>query len=160
MVSHVSGRYYEEPFYCGFQKYITLRPSCYQCKFARIERVSDITLADFWGIEEATNQWDRTNHPSLVILNTDKGHELFEHIKDEAYYFETTKEKATKHNGCLTSPTKMTTKRDALFADLRLLPFNEVVEKYLKLQRPWIKDVYYSIPFPIRKIALKILNKK
>lgn len=62
------------PFIVGSRNIITLRPSCYQCKFARIERVSDITLADFWGIEEATNQWDRTNQKASksVLRHSEK----------------------------------------------------------------------------------------
>lgn len=156
----VEGKYYQEPFYCGFQKYITLRPSCYQCKFARTERVSDITLADFWGVEYVTNKWDRTSHPSLVILNNEKGHHLFEKVKQEIDFFETTKENAFKQNGSLIAPTKKTPNRDAFFEDLRCLPFEEVVNKHLKVKRAWVKNVYYAIPFPIRKIMLNILNKR
>ena len=156
----VEGKYYQEPFYCGFQKYMTLRPSCYQCKFARTERVSDITLADFWGVEEATKKWDRTSHPSLVILNSEKGRQLFEKIKSEIDFFETTKERAVKQNGSLIAPTKKTPNRDAFFDDLRNLPFDEVVNKHLKVQRAWVKDVYYAIPFSLRKILLNVLNNR
>lgn len=156
----VEGKYYQEPFYCGFQKYITLRPSCYQCKFARTERVSDITLADFWGIEEATKKWDRTSHPSLVILNSQKGRQVFERIKSEIDYFETTKEKAVKQNGSLIAPTKKTPSRDLFFEDLKVCRFEKVVEKHLRVKRAWVKDVYYAIPFPIRKIMLNVLNKR
>lgn len=155
----VEGKYYQEPFYCGFQKYITLRPSCYQCKFARTERVSDITLADFWGVEEATEKWDRTAHPSLVILNNEKGKDLFEKVKPEIDFFETTKEKAVKQNGSLITPTKKTLGRDVFFEDMRNLPFEEVVNKHLKVKRAWVKDLYYAIPFSIRKIMLNVLNK-
>ena len=156
----VEGKYYQEPFYCGFQKYITLRPSCYQCKFARTERVSDITLADYWGVEDVTNKWDRTDHPSLVIVNSDKGKQLFDHIKPQLDYFETTKDKGIKKNGSLYSPTTIKTKlRDNFFTDLKSLPFEEVVEKHLKEKRALLKDLYYAIPFSIRKIMLNILNK-
>lgn len=34
----------------GFIGDIYLRPSCYSCKFKDVERISDITVADFWGI--------------------------------------------------------------------------------------------------------------
>lgn len=156
----ITGKYYEEPFYCGFQKYITLRPSCYHCKWAKEERISDITLADFWGIEEATNKWDRTAHPSLVILNTEKGRQLFEKIKPEIDFFEASKESAVKGNGSLIVPTKRTQARDDFFVDLRTAPFSAVVKKHLTVRRAWMKDVYYAIPFPVRKRMLNILNKR
>lgn len=155
----ITGKFYEEPFYCGFQKYITLRPSCYQCKWACSERVSDITLADFWGVEEATSKWDRTAHPSLVILNTEKGKALFEKIKPEMDYFETTKENAVRRNGSLMYPTKMPLERAAFFADLHQLPFSDVVNKHLTIKRAWVKDVYYALPFSFRKILLNLLSK-
>lgn len=31
---------------------VPLRPSCYQCPFAKIERETDMTIGDFWHIEE------------------------------------------------------------------------------------------------------------
>lgn len=151
--------YYKEPFYCGFQKYITLRPSCYHCKFARPERLSDITLADFWGIEQVTKNWDRTDNPSLVILNSQKGRQLFEKIIPDIEYFETTQEKAIKNNGTLKGPTSKNIERDTFFADLILYPFDEVVEKHLRLKRAWMKGAYYAIPFSIRKIMLNIFKK-
>jgi hypothetical protein len=46
------GLHYQFPYYFGFQKYITLRPSCYHCKWASPERSGDITLGDYWGIEK------------------------------------------------------------------------------------------------------------
>lgn len=159
LTSKKSGKYYEEPFYCGFQKYITLRPSCYACKFARTERVGDITLADFWGIESATRTWDRTDYPSLVILNTEEGRRLFESIKPEIDFFETTKEFAVRENGSLVSPTKLKKERGELFADIKAIPFPEVVNKHLIVNRSWIKDVYYALPFPIRKLMLKITSR-
>lgn len=157
--SQKSGKYYEEPFYCGFQKYITLRPSCYTCKFARTERVSDITLADFWGVENATKKWDRTDHPSLVILNTEKGRQLFEQIKPDTEFLETSKELAVRGNGSLVSPTKIKKEREELFADINAMSFQEVVKKHLIVNRTWIKDMYYAIPFPIRKLMLKITSR-
>lgn len=158
-VSHVAGRYYDEPFYCGFQKYITLRPSCYQCKFARTERVSDITLADFWGIEHVSNKWDRSDYPSLVILNTERGKDIFELIKSELDFFETTKSEAIKYNGILKRAFGRIKARDFFFKDLQELPFEEVVKKHLRVKRAWLRDVYYAIPFTIRKAMLNFICK-
>ena len=154
-----TGRYYEEPFYCGFQKYITLRPSCYSCKWANTDRVSDITLADFWGIESVTDKWDRTDHPSLVIVNTEKGRKLFDGIKKQIDWIETTRKDAVRQNGSLMQPTDMKPERAAFFDDYQKLLFSEVVEKHLSLKNRWKKDLYYTIPFSIRKMILKITKK-
>lgn len=154
-----AGRYYEEPFYCGFQKYITLRPSCYSCKWANTDRFSDLTLADFWGIETVTNKWDRTDHPSLVIVNTERGKSLIEGIKEQIDFIEATKEDAVRQNGSLVHPMGLKSERAVLFADYQNLPFEEFVDKHLTLKNRWKKDVYYAIPFPVRKQILKITKK-
>lgn len=58
-------------FYSIYLKNLILRPSCYKCKFAKMEREADISIADFWGIEEK-------NPYSLIICNTEKGRSLLE----------------------------------------------------------------------------------
>lgn len=155
-VKAVEGKYYEEPFYCGFQKYMTLRPSCYQCPWASTDRVSDITLADFWGIEKVTSKWDRRDHPSLVILNTDFGKSCFRKIEKEISCFEVTREDAVRGNGSLIGPTKCPAEREQFFKDIQTKSFEEVVKKHLTRNRRIVKDIYYAIPFGIRK---KVLNK-
>lgn len=154
-----AGSYYKEPFYCGFQKYTTLRPSCYSCQWANTDRVADITLADFWGIEAVTNKWDRTDHPSLVIANTVKGRLLMDGIKNQIDWIETTRDAAVRHNGSLVHPTDLKPARAELFDDYQRMPFEDFVNKHLTLKNRWKKDVYYAIPFPIRKLILKITKK-
>lgn len=154
-----AGSYYEEPYYYGFQRYITLRPSCYSCHWSNTERVSDITLADFWGVETVTNKWDRTDHPSLVIVNSEKGRLLMDVIKNQIDWLETTREAAIRQNGSLVHPTMLKEEREVLFDDYQKLPFEEFVNKHLTLKNRWKKDVYYAIPFPIKKLILKITKK-
>lgn len=62
-------------FYMSFGKFH--RHSCYNCKFAKPERLADITLGDQWGL--VSKYMGRLNRgASLIILNTYKGHELLE----------------------------------------------------------------------------------
>jgi hypothetical protein len=55
------------------------RHSCGVCHFSNITRPSDITLADFWGWENAVPEFNNDDKGvSLVLLNTEKGKQLFE----------------------------------------------------------------------------------
>lgn len=54
-----------------------LRPSCSTCPFASTERISDITIADFWGINEVFPDFDDNQGVSLVLINTERGEKLF-----------------------------------------------------------------------------------
>lgn len=62
-----------------FYKHIMFRHSCGVCHFTNTTRPSDITLADFWGWENAVSGFnDDDKGVSLVLLNTEKGKQLFE----------------------------------------------------------------------------------
>ena len=64
-----------------FYKPIMFRKSCGVCHFANTKRPSDITIADFWGWEKTDLNFNTDNKGcSLVLLNTEKGHELFKAI--------------------------------------------------------------------------------
>lgn len=56
---------------------LIMRPSCHNCPFATIERVSDITLGDHWNIRSVDPEFFDKNGVSLVIVNTEKGRKLF-----------------------------------------------------------------------------------
>lgn len=60
-----------------FQKNLDLRPSCYKCMAKSGKSESDITLSDFWGISEVNAEYDDDKGTSGVLINTDKGEELF-----------------------------------------------------------------------------------
>lgn len=62
-----------------FYQGVMLRQSCGKCHFANLQRPSDITLADFWGWEKNVPHMNHDDKGiSLVLLNTEKGKELFE----------------------------------------------------------------------------------
>lgn len=81
----VSDNYTNFPFYKMFKSHIGYRNSCYKCQFARIDRVSDITLADFWHIEEldeAVSLHEFNKGYSMVIVNSEKGADSMDSISD------------------------------------------------------------------------------
>lgn len=93
--SHVDGDLY----YSLFADDISLRQSCYDCKFKSFERISDVSLADFWGYRKgpAENFGDNKG-VSLILINTHKGLELFEQIKNKIDYMEINREDCEPYN--------------------------------------------------------------
>ena len=65
----------------GFLANIYLRPSCYDCAFKTLKRQSDITLADFWGINQVYPEMDDDKGTSFVWVHSEKGKQLFEAIE-------------------------------------------------------------------------------
>ncbi len=64
----------------AFQLSILQRESCMNCKYATPNRVSDITIGDFWGIQdsEKINKEEKEKGISLALINTEKGKKFFE----------------------------------------------------------------------------------
>ncbi|MFI3300976.1 MAG: Coenzyme F420 hydrogenase/dehydrogenase, beta subunit C-terminal domain [Candidatus Gastranaerophilales bacterium] len=75
-------------FYEGFSGNVYLNECCYRCHFATSERVGDITLADFWGIEAVSPKINDGKGVSLVLFNNEKGQNYLDLIKNQAYKLE------------------------------------------------------------------------
>lgn len=114
----------------AFLQDIALRDSCYNCLFKKKNRISDITLADFWGIENVLPEMDDNKGTSLVIVNSNKGKELIEKIKNKIIYQEVNFEEAIKCNPSMTKSVGMNKNRDKFFDNIDNMKFDKLVKKY------------------------------
>ena len=62
------------------------RPSCNSCVFASQNRITDVTIADFWGIEKVDSSIITENGVSLLLINSEKGKNIFGAIKDNMFF--------------------------------------------------------------------------
>ena len=110
------------------------RPSCYECHFKGFPQKSDITLADFWGIEKVDQSMDQDRGTSLVMVNSDKGERLFDAIKDKIQCRQFTMDDARKGNPAMDGSLKsINSNREAFFCDLDKMPFEQVAKLYFPL---------------------------
>ena len=58
--------------------------ACFNCKFTSQDRVSDLTVSDFWGIENDNPDFEDKLGVSMVLVNSQKGNELFSGLNGEA----------------------------------------------------------------------------
>lgn len=108
-----------------------LRPSCYKCRYAGKERVSDISIADFWGIENVDKtMFNKNKGTSLVLVNTEKGKKLF----DYAGNFMETKQlpisTAVQRNLPLNKPSLPYKKRGQFFAFYEKRGLEKAMKKF------------------------------
>lgn len=66
-----------------------IEPSCYKCKFKSMNRPSDITLGDCWGIENIIPEMYDKYGVSAVVLHSDKGLQIWNRINARVRYKET-----------------------------------------------------------------------
>ncbi|WP_330940969.1 Coenzyme F420 hydrogenase/dehydrogenase, beta subunit C-terminal domain [Bacteroides sp. MSB163] len=111
---------------------IVSRPSCYSCQFKGFPRMSDITIADFWGVEKYAYLKDIDDNAgtSAVMCNSSKGLTFYKQLKNITS-LETTIEKILPGNPALLHEQKMPMmNRDAFFRDLDRKAIEEVVPQY------------------------------
>lgn len=138
----------QDAFLQLFLKNISLRPSCYDCKFKEINRESDFTLADFWGIENIKINLNDDKGVSLVILNTDKAKEIFNKIKKKTFFEKVDIYEAIKYNSAMIKSVSKNSNREKFFSNLELKSLKSLSKKYCtetlitKLKRK-IKTFFY-----------------
>lgn len=102
-------------YFSSFFYGLNLRESCYNCRFATPERIADLTIGDFWGSwSKYRKRFD--NGISVVGLNSLKGKQLIEHVKNKLVFFETlSEEEAVKSNDNFEHPINRPIERDNFY---------------------------------------------
>jgi acetyltransferase-like isoleucine patch superfamily enzyme/coenzyme F420-reducing hydrogenase beta subunit len=117
------------------------RQSCYSCQFKGFPRIADITLADFWGIENVDKTLDNDLGTSMVLLNSKKGLAYFELIKEKIQCNEVKFESILPGNPVLITPLgPPTVDRELFFKDINTATFDEVASKYFPFSKPTTKQ--------------------
>ncbi len=107
-----------------------LRQSCYNCKYTGLPRYSDITIADFWGIEDICPDFYDKNGISLVILNSEKGMSVFENVKNNLEVNKQNFQNATLKNHNLVTPTKKPAEREKFWQDIETKGYEFIFKTY------------------------------
>lgn len=116
------------------QTNVYCRPSCYECKYKGLPRVSDITVADFWGAEKIVGkELDNDLGTSIVLLNSKKGQSYFDTIRDSIILKQVPLEVVVKGNPALMQPLgKPRVSRDDFYRYLNDNTFGQVAEKFIQ----------------------------
>lgn len=113
-----------------FLKDVALRPSCYECKFKKKRRRADITLADFWGINNVIPGMNDEKGTSLVIVHSKKGEKLLSSISNNIKCELVDFEMAIGHNKSMIKSANIENRREDLINDLDNLELEDIIEKY------------------------------
>lgn len=88
----------DDPFMRFFVNDYILRQSCSDCHFKGYDRVSDITLGDFWGIWDVAPEMDDNKGTSLILTHSEKGEQLFKTVSENVNYKQVDLEQTSKIN--------------------------------------------------------------
>lgn len=131
-----------DTYFYTFMKHSLLNEACYHCQYAQSNRVSDVTIADFWGIDENFLKEKKVlNGHNLVLVHTDKGNDLLNAISDRIELYERPYQEAVAGNDTLKAPTRKPTGREEDIIRIKKYGFEKAVRKdkgyqhYQKIKR-------------------------
>ena len=157
--SYVADRY-NDPFFVGYlQTELFTMEACFSCKFRGFPRVADITLADFWGIENVDKSMDQDLGTSLIIINSEKGKAYYDSLGDTIVSKEFALKDAEPGNPAMYYDTKKVVDwdtRNKFYEDLDKYPFDVVASKYFPM--PTLKRKVVNKLKRVKK-GLVVLNK-
>lgn len=112
-----------------------LRPSCDECRFSNIERISDISLGDFWHLKDTRIDKNIQNKGiSMVLVNSAKGEELLKFISDSTVIFEEDLNETKKFNKAINEMRKPKLKQKLIRVLSNLIGV-KIIYEIFKLRR-------------------------
>jgi coenzyme F420-reducing hydrogenase beta subunit len=96
-----------DPFYSGYRKHLYVRECCFECKYTKEQRIGDITIGDFWGVPQ---EFYNNNGTSLVLVNSQKGQEVYKAISQNIVSHQSSFEIAKQKNPQLYKPSSISEK--------------------------------------------------
>ena len=119
----------KDPYMQMFLRNYCLRPSCYDCVAKKV-KMADLTIADFWGINDVAPEMNDGNGTSLILIRTDKGMKEFETISSKLKLKEVAYEDGVKSNPAEYKSCCRPSQRDTFFEDMDAMEFEELEKKY------------------------------
>ena len=141
----------DDPYYIMFFSHLDMRPSCHECIYASYHRVTDLTIADFWGIENSVKEYGDDLGVSLLLENTVKGKEILDHIIPELQMIKSNRKDC--YQPIFAAPSKCSPRRTLFWETYNTKLFVEVIQKFGKLTILQIFQKKFAVPL-LKKVRL------
>lgn len=123
-----------DPYMKAFVSELSSRPSCANCSFKGIERVSDISLFDCYEYSKVTGKYDDDKGYSSLFIHTEKGKNVFDEIKDKIWFEEEDINKLVLCNGIMVcNSAKPHKKRAEFYEKAAMYPIDQAMDMVLPI---------------------------
>lgn len=144
-----------------------IRPSCTECPFRKQQRNSDFTIWDCFTVHSIDKTFNETCGTTRVLIHSQKGHDIFESIKEKLIYKKIPVEIAVKGVKELLDSPKVPDNRYEFFKDYNHMEFENLLDKYYpigmkeKLKRS-ARIVLYRIGIDryVKRIVTSMKNRQ
>ncbi len=122
-------------YFNGFNMHVFLRECCYACQFNGLPRVSDLTLADYWGIgRRFPFAWKKEKYKglSLILVNSAEGQAFLSQCKERFILVERQLQEVIDGNSPLHTSVERPLSRDNFFRDIDSVEYDNLIKRYLR----------------------------
>lgn len=137
-------------YYYFYMHADSFRECCYKCKYTNLTRISDITIGDYWGIEKEAIKINPKNGVSAVLINTQKGKELFKLIHSKGEISKGSIKKFKAINTALLTPIQRKDSRNTLYKDLTSNDFYYLIKTRYRVSTKQLIKGYIKAIIPSR----------
>ena len=138
----------DDPYHILFFSHLNIRPSCHECVYASFHRATDLTMGDFWGIENSEKSFDDDKGVSVLLVNTKKGKKIVEEIKSDLSLIK------SNHANCyqpiFEAPSKISPRRQLFWKEYLQEDSTNIIDKYGRIG---------TIQTIVKKVIVPILKK-
>ena len=114
-------------------------------------------MADFWGVHNILPEFDDDKGTSLVLVNSDKGKEIFSLIVDQIKYEKVDIGEAISYNSAAVKSAVENPKREYFFMDLaRSADIIQLLTEYTKVT--FTTKIYRKLRFQLSRIKRTLLR--
>lgn len=145
---------WEDEYYRLFTGNYLLRDSCYSCPFASMNRPGDITIGDFWNINNVKPDFEDKLGVSSIIVNTEKGQDLITEILTSFEYYEVSLDECTQRN--LQAPSPKPDDFDSFRADWEQHGLDYCRKKYASMG---FGERIRRTLSPVKKRVMKVIKR-
>lgn len=146
--------YNDNVYMKGFLRHLYLRPSCHECLVKAFSSNANLTMGDYWGIENIHPDFYEDDGVSLVYIHDEKikiSENKYDYIKSDLHT-------SVKINKYVYESAKPSKNRNKFFKELNKTPINKLISKY---SNPGIYEIVYKMIYDVaRKMhIIKIIKK-
>lgn len=145
-----------DPYYSNFLECNTYRESCYKCHYTNYNRISDLTLADYWGVSSIHPKFYSEKGISLILVNNKKGENVLNKVLPNIDKIDTNLDYAASKNKNLIRPSHRPEVRNTIYNEIYSKENNKFIRENLKVNVNCKKIIKLLIPVKLQNYLKKV----
>lgn len=131
-----SGAQFVDPYFKYFMRHTLFQPACFDCQYTGSDRIGDLTVGDFWGLEESVLELAAGKGTNMVLVNSEAGERMMELVEDEVETHDRPVSEAIQGNDTLRESTPKEAEYDDFWAAINRYGFHRAVRKVYRYNWP------------------------